>query len=374
MQSAAVGSPARRVLFLAVPYAAFALALLAVEATVRWTRPHVSTLDFLVTAPEQQAQLADARRQRIFEGDPLLFWKLVPGLRDVVWDQTPVTTNAQGLRYDPDVGPKAPDGFRVLCVGDSVTFGFRVPLVFLKRPQDRDPAWRPYPARMEAALRAANPGRAIEVIPLAVPGYSTHQGLAWLSRDLGSYAPDLVVLLFGWNDISLRARADDEAMPTGATGVLARDIVSRSQALVRAWRLLHERPSSAAHAAGGPVSRVSRARFVENHLRMAALARAKGAAVAVVGPVFRDPVEHPEEAERMRAYRDALRGAMAAHGIPYLDVPELTEAGWPATEKLFLEHIHPNHAGHRVLARALLSFLGARSLLGGLAVPAEPVS
>jgi len=364
------GSPARRLLFLAVPYAAFAAALLGVEAAVRMTQPHVSRLDFFVTAPEQQAQFADARRQRIFEGDPLLFWKLAPGLRDVVWDQTPVTTNAQGLRYGRDVGPKAAGAFRMLCVGDSVTFGFRVPLVFRKRPLDRDPAWRAYPARVEAALREANPGRAVEVIPLAVPGYSSHQGLAWLRRDLRSYAPDLVVLLFGWNDISLRARPDHEAMATGAVQVLARDLVSRSQALVQAWRRLHAPPPPAAHASGGAVARVPVLRFVENHVRMAALARECGAAVAVMGPVFRDPAEHPDEAERMRAYREALRGSMRAHGIPYLEVAELTETGWPANQPLFLEHIHPSHAGHRVLAHALLAFLSERGLLRGLAAPA----
>jgi lysophospholipase L1-like esterase len=369
------GSPARHLLFLAVPYAAFALVLAGVEAAARATLPHVAPLDFFVTSPEQQAQMRDARRLRIFEGDPLLFWRLAPHLREVVWDQTPVTTNAQRLRYDRDLGPKPAGGFRILCVGDSVTFGFRVPLVFLKRPQDRDPAWRPYPARLESALRAANPGRAVEVVPLAVPGYSSHQGRAWLARDAGLYAPDLVVLLFGWNDISLRARPDEQAMSTAAAQVLARDIVSRSQALVHTWRKLHA-PAVPRAGAGGPdaVPRVSRERFVENHLRMAAIARATGAKVAVVGPVFRDAVEFPDEAARMGEYRAALRAALPSQGIPYLEVPELTEAGWPANQKLFLEHIHPSHAGHRVLAHALLTFLAAQGLLGGLSPPAEPPS
>ena len=373
MPSAADAPAARRFVFLAVPYALFALALAAVEGIVRATEPHVSRLDFFVTSPAQQAQLMDRQRLSIFEGDPLLCWRLRPGLRDVVWDQTPVTTNAAGLRYPRDVGAKAPGTFRILCVGDSVTFGVRVPLVFLKRPNDRDPAWRPYPARLEDALRAANPGRTIEALPLAVPGSSTHQGLAWLARDLGAYSPDLVLLQFGWNDTSLRSAADEEAMPTARAQVLARALVSRSQALMRAWRLWH-RPGSAVLASPASVPRVPLPRFVENHLRMAALARANGAAVAVVGPVFRDPVEHPDEAARVRAYRAALRGAMAERGIPYVEVPELTEDGWPGNEKLFLEHIHPNHAGHRVLARALLAFLSHRRLLGGLEVSAEPSS
>ena len=84
--------------------------------------------------------------------------------------------------------------------------------MFLKRPQDRDPSWLPYPARLEKRLRAANAGRTIEVIPLAVPGYSSHQGLAWMRRDLARYRPDVVTLLYGWNDVSLRGQADADAM------------------------------------------------------------------------------------------------------------------------------------------------------------------
>jgi lysophospholipase L1-like esterase len=223
---------------------------------------------------------------------------------------------------------------------------------------------------MEDALRAANPGRTVEVVPLAVPGYSTHQGLAWLRRDLPFYRPDVVVLLYGWNDISLRAHADADTMSTSAAQVLARDLVSHSQLLVRAWRLLHANGRGAAQAAGSGVPRVDARRFVQNHVHMAELAGAQGAAVVVVGPVFRDAQEHPEEAARLAAYRTALRDAMAARGVPYVEVAELTERAWPANQRLFLEHIHPNHAGHRVLAQALLRFLGERGLLRGLSAGA----
>jgi len=369
-----VSPPLRRALFLAVPYLAFARLLLSVEGLVRWRLPRLTPLDFFVTAPEQRAQMVDARHLRIFEGDPLLFWRLAPSLRDVVWDQTPVTTNAQGLRYDHDVAGKPPGAFRILCLGDSVTFGFRVPLVFLKRPQERDPSWLPYPARLEKALRAANPGRTIEVIPLAVPGYSSHQGLSWLRRDLLRYRPDVVTLLYGWNDVSLRGVSDADAMKADRLDVLARDLVSRSQALMYGWRALHGPPAAAAGGAPAPrVERVGREPFVANMLEMARLATAAGAAPVMIGPVFRDAEEYPEEAQRMAAHRAALREAARREGIDYLEVPPLTETGWPANRGLFLEHIHPNHAGHRVLAAALLARLAERHRLGPLQAPPAEV-
>jgi lysophospholipase L1-like esterase len=339
-----------------------------VELAVRVTRPHLSSLDAFVAAPEQQAQFVDRQQVRIFEGDPLLFWRLQPNLRGVLWDMTPVTTNARGLRYDRPVGAKAPGVFRVLCVGDSVTFGFRVPLVFARRPEDRRPEWQPYPARLEKALREANPGRAVEVIPLAVPGYSSHQGLAWLRRDVASLRPDLVTLLFGWNDIGFRPAPDRQAMKTDALNVAARALLARSQALLRAWRWAHRAPPTTA-TLRAQFPRVSREEFVENHRAMIELARRQGARVAVIGPVYRDAESYPPEAAFIAADRAALRSAMQADGVPYLEVAELTERGHPDNRGLFLEHIHPNHKGHRLLAERLLGFLAAQGLLGDLHVP-----
>jgi lysophospholipase L1-like esterase len=340
---------------------------------VRWTRPHLSSLDAFVAAPEQQAQFVDRDRVRVFEGDPLLFWRLQPHLRGVVWDMTPVTTNERGLRYGRPVGAKPAGTFRILCAGDSVTFGFRVPMVFARRPQEVHPDWLPYPARLERALRAANPGRAVEVIPLAVPGYSSHQGLAWLRRDIAELRPDVVTLLFGWNDIGLRPASDRQAMKTDRLSVASRAALSRSQALLHLWRWAHRPPPGGTAAAGAmraQFPRVSREEFVENHRAMVELARRHGARTVVIGPVYRDRAEYPSEAAFIAAHRSALRAAMEADGIPYLEVPALTEDGHPQNLPLFLEHIHPNQKGHRLLADALLARLAKEGLLGGLTAPA----
>src|SRR5207244_2390109 len=80
----------------------------------------------------------------------------------------------------------------------------------------------PYPMLVERWLRAANPGRSIEVVPLATPGYSSHQGLAWLRRDIGWLQPDVVTVCFGWHDIDLRGASDAQTMPDGWLRVTAR--------------------------------------------------------------------------------------------------------------------------------------------------------
>jgi len=59
----------------------------------------------------------------------------------------------------------------------------------------------------------------------------------------------------------------------------------------------------------------------------------------------------------MTRYRAKLRETALGKKIPVLEIPELTESGWPANKALFGERIHPNAAGHRLLAERLTAFL-----------------
>ena len=54
----------------------------------------------------------------------------------------------------------------------------------------------PFPAQLEQSLRASHPDRQIDVIPLAVPGYTSAQGLAWLRREIARLQPDAVIICF----------------------------------------------------------------------------------------------------------------------------------------------------------------------------------
>ena len=88
----------RRVVYLLIIYLAFLLLLLAVELVTRLTMSHVSSLDLFVVTTQQKAQVADAKQSGIFEGDPLLLWRLKPNLDRAVWDFTVLSTNSQHLR------------------------------------------------------------------------------------------------------------------------------------------------------------------------------------------------------------------------------------------------------------------------------------
>jgi len=349
-----------------------------VELGARLLLPHAPALEALVAEPRalrgllgDEARRDRSDRVRAFEADPVLFWRLRPGLRDVIWASTLVSTNARGYRYPREVGAKPRGGVRVLCVGDSVTFGYQVPLVHRDRPDDYDRSARAYPALLEAWLRERLPGRSVEVLPLAAPGYTSHQGRAWLARDLPVLEADAVVVAFGWNDADLRPLTDRVAMPGGWLHRLSRRVVLSSQALIHAANWLR-RPGGVEVGAAPPemVPRVPREEYVENHLAMAQIAAGAGVPLLAVGPIYRDPVTAPETARRMAEHRSALRAALRSSGVPYVEVPELTEAGHPGNAPLFLEEVHPSPAGHARLAAAVERGLADAGILRALADPA----
>ena len=360
----------RRILYLGVIYVVFLLLLLSVELIARLALPHISSLDLFVATPQQRMQVADPKQSGIFEGDPLLLWRLRPNLNRAYWDFTLVSTNAQGFRADYPIGEKPAGTFRIVCLGDSVTFGYRVPPVWPERPNDYNPEWLPYPMLLEKELRKANPNRSIEVFPMAVPGYTTHQGLAWLRRDIEHLQPDVVIASFGWNDASVSDVSDREAIDTRWSPVAIRWLVDHSQAFAHATRWLRSRngPPEGSQAPR-PKPRVSQTEYIENFKAIVNLAREHRAPVIVIGAPYRDSTTNPPEAQLMTGYRTALKSAMQQSQMPYLEILELTEAAGTVNEGFFGELIHPNHMGHRLMASELLKLLSERRPLGDLQIP-----
>jgi lysophospholipase L1-like esterase len=357
-------------LYVALLYAVFLVLLLSIELITRLALPRVNSLDLFVATPQQQMQVASPQQSSIFEGDPLLLWRLKPNLDHVIWDFTVVSTNAQHFRAGYPIGRKPAGMFRIVCLGDSVTFGYRVPPVWPERPKDYDPEWQPFPTLLEQELRKANPNRRIEVFPMAVPGYTSHQGLAWLRRDIDYLQPDLVIASFGWNDASVSDMADRQTIDTRWFPVTSRWLVDHSQAFAHAARWLRSRKQPVGEpAAPAPVPRVSESEYVNNFTAIVNLAGSRNARVIVIGAPYRDSTTNPSEAQLMTRYRAALKSAMQQSQTPYLEILELTEAAGSINQGFFGELIHPNHIGHRLMASELLKLMGQHHLLGDLNVP-----
>ncbi len=370
----------RRLVYASIIYLSFLLLLAVIEIGTRLTMSHVSSLDLFVVTSQQKAQVADANHSGIFEADPLLLWRLKPSLDKVVWDFTVISTNSQHLRSEQSsqtLGPKQAGTIRIVCLGDSVTFGYRVPVVWPDKPTEYDPEWLPFPMLLEKQLRAANPRRNIEVVTMAVPGYTSHQGLQWLRRDISRLKPDLLTVSFGWNDASFSDVPDREAIRTNWSAVAGRWLIDHSQAFAHATRWLRARearkqqtePNRQPQIKARPVARVSQQEYLDNMLAIVDLAHQRGTAVIVIAAPYRDHSSEAPEADLMLQYRVALGSIMRQRGVPFLEIRELTEDAYPANEGWFGERIHPNHMGHRLIASELLKLIASNRMLSDLNLP-----
>ncbi len=337
------------------------------EVAVRIFSKRLDPLSIFVTSPQLRSDTQGETTGGMFEFDPLLCWRLKANLRGIWWDYTPVTTNAQHLRMTRDVGAKK--GLRIVVLGDSVTFGYRVPVAFKKEnPADFDATEKPYSSLLEDSLRAKFPGLEIEVLPLACPGYTSGQGLAWLRRDIASLAPDIVLACFGWNDVRSAGLPDRATMSAGGSQVSVRRLISHSQLLLHIAESAQRR-TAPAPGRTAPEPRSSEEEYVAHFLEMHRACVERNAWFGVLLPVYRDPNTpgidpsqpdagtDPAEGARMTAYRNRLRDAAKENHIAAIEFPELTEASWPSNKALFGERIHPNAAGHRLMAERLTAFV-----------------
>jgi len=105
-----------------------------------------------------------------------------------------VTTNAQGFRGVEPVAAVKPAGMlRVLCLGDSFTYGVGV---------DDDAA---YPAILEDLLRRRLPQRNVQVVNAGVPFYDIFDELSYFREKGSKLKPDIVVVQFFINDLEAMA-------------------------------------------------------------------------------------------------------------------------------------------------------------------------
>ena len=124
-----------------------------------------------------------------FLSDPVRIQRLAPGY--VGWFAgVPVRINSLELRDDREYNlAKNLRTFRILVLGDSVTFGHG-------SVYDHT-----YPYLLEQELRRWRPDVDWQVWNAAVPGYNTSQELALLQQVEKRFQPDLVVVGFFWNDV-----------------------------------------------------------------------------------------------------------------------------------------------------------------------------
>jgi lysophospholipase L1-like esterase len=283
------------------------------------------------------------------EYDPLLFWRLRPGSR-VQGD----TVNALGLRGQ-EIPPKASGEFRVLSLGESTTFGFKIPYE------------RSYNALLESRLGRQGPYR---VINAGVPGYTVFQG-RWLLEHRGlDLSPDAVLLYFGFNDflpVAFREQRDPLAR-AGSRGLTDRQLFElrrRWPTRVQGWlfrqsnllRWVGSRHHATSQDRGGDlVESADLVRVPEDDrwgalTEIAGLCRRGGIDLVVIVPWYGGFEDHAPLLRRLAAEFD----------LPLVDLPAAFRH-LPESEahELLADRTHPNAEGHALIAEEVWRVVGPR--------------
>lgn len=278
-----------------------------------------------------------------------------------------VRINSLGFRGRDLTVEKPEATYRILCLGDSYTFGDYV--------NDDET----FPADLERKLRETFPGRAIEVVNAGVNGYTITDEAALAEEKGFSLRPDAIIVGFVLNDIAdltrrvssrenqrLEAKNLSNSPLTPLKSLLRRTATYNLLFVIKATVLgrlrldptMQDLPIR--HLLHPPYEERTEGLFGlyrKELLRLNDLARSRGCRLTLVLFPFYEQVVGDASAE---AQARLTRMAGEA-GIAVVDLlPAFRRSGSRAT-KLFLMPLdhHPSATGHRVAAREVSASLAA---------------
>jgi len=269
-----------------------------------------------------------------------------------------------------DLGLSKENGaIRILCLGDSYTFGDHV---------DDDEA---FPARLEDLLDRRHPGRRVEVVNGGANGFSILDEAAFYETKASRIDPDIVVIVFSPNDVSDLTRPakmidrmrehsalKSRAVVGGVVRFLQRTAVFNAMQILAArarvaMRADADQPAIDPSRAGPDRAPEAWRAYHEALSRFGALlGRERRQALLVLFPSFGNVQGgDPSFASAL------LPGWAAESGMESLDLlPAMREAAASgAVLYLVPRDSHPSAQGHLVASEAIASKLDALGWMGG---------
>ncbi|MFC1620799.1 SGNH/GDSL hydrolase family protein [Candidatus Omnitrophota bacterium] len=281
-----------------------------------------------------------------FKKDSRVFWR--------VNKDKSADINSQGFRDSKEIDSfKRKDTFRIVCIGDSVTFG--VPIT-LNRSRDT------FPKLLEKSLNQLQMRKNFEVINAGVPGFTSYQGLQYLKYYLIKYKPDLVISQFEINDAAEAlyfADKDQKLQPDWS--IAAQNFLNKS----KSYRLLGKiifyvkyRFFCNADNCKGNKKRVTPDDYKNNLREMIEIGKENGFKVIFLPPVFFEPTEKELEGristnKKYSFPKEAL----------YVDTYSAFKKREAIARSLFFDDCHLTPEGHKILAEEILKHLTEATLL-----------
>lgn len=244
--------------------------------------------------------------------------------------------NHQGLRSEPMADIPAPGIIRVLCLGDSITFGGA------ETPQDLT-----YPYLLEKILNTQNVGARYEVANASAGGWAIENEEGWL-RKHGIYSSRFVVLQVASHDL-FQAVADSGIVGTHPAFPDRRPWLALQELFVRyvlpriSEKLRLRDPGEVLHQR----TAVDIIRTLGSLKRIAELVRSQGGELIVM--LVEQPRGIEPRDDLMQQAKKMLETQLLAESLAFLRPGEMIEQAGGTL--LFRDGLHPNIEGNRVLAK-----------------------
>ena len=301
----------------------------------------------------------------MFRFHPTFFWEMRPESLCLMYPDEKINKDGfRGISYNRG---SAKNALRIVCLGDSSTFGMGVPLEST------------YSFLLRKKLQLLVSDKAVEVINAGVIGYSSFQGYQILKHKIMLYQPEIVILYFGAINEQFPANpySDREKIKITATQNQLLNEVSRYLLKVRIIQLVAKMSSVAYlrfsdrhhidkasyanyekwHNGKEYKQRVSLEEFRDDLEGMIALTKKDWIHCLLVSPHRRKIVE--EQYPILPLYTQVIESVSEKNNIPLVDIHNKFFSNYGGEEKLFLpgDHFHPNVIGHELIAQELSVFI-----------------
>ncbi|MFH1379983.1 MAG: GDSL-type esterase/lipase family protein [bacterium] len=280
------------------------------------------------------------------EFDPVLFWKL----KSNMYVANPlVQTNSLGFRGSEFSLQKDPDTIRIVCYGDSITFGYQLP------------QGESYVQMLENILKEKFPSRKIEVINAGVPGYTSRQGLVRYQYYGKELNPDIITVCYGANDVLERYYlSDSEIIKESPVYMKMCSILER----IRLFRVVKKLLRFKKPAANKDVKvhRVSHLEYADNIERIVRMAKKRKRKIILIMPPVKIFLSR-DHFLSIEKYREHLREIAEKYNISLLIAPELTGTALVEESEYFLDKVHTNAKGNALMAQHIFNILSEQDFI-----------
>jgi lysophospholipase L1-like esterase len=277
-----------------------------------------------------------------------------------------VSTNADGFRT-PEAKPEKPqECFRIICIGDSVTFGN------IDINEDET-----YPYFLQRDLSSRCRGQSIEVINAGCPSYTCIQGLERFKRAGLKYHPDLIVVGFIHHELFESAMTDRKKFSEPEMLKSVKNVLYKSSFYCILKKFIKNQPVMDIEPAPGQgVERVPLADYRDAMNGFVQIARSGGMRIVFVNL----PVSNTMKQKEIE-YRQMLEDLAFDSDVPFLDLNREFNYYSSSSNMKLLEDdgIHPNAEGNRFFAKCLANFLEVEKILpksrnseGSVTAPSTP--